>query len=216
MRPPPQGASMEKLERPHNVGTASVSALPGRVARDTELMALVAGAGDRAAFEELARHYAPRLVAWLVHRGEAGATAEDIVQEVLIAVWRKASLFDPGKASFSAWLHRITRNRWIDHRRRHGHVLPTDPELMAVLADEEVDGAEKAVVQAEAVVALREAMALLSPEHKQTLFLAFFEGLSHSEIAARTGAPLGTVKSRIRIPLKTLRAKLKEHQGVGQ
>lgn len=196
------------------VGTAAaVSALPGRAARDAELMARISSGGDRSAFEEIARHYAPRLNAWLVNRGEGRQTAEDIVQDVLVTVWRKARQFDPEKANFSAWLYRTTRNRWIDHQRKHGHVRPTDPDLMATLADAPQESAERHVEHVEAASALREAMALLPPEQKQMLQLAFFEGLSHSEIALRTGVALGTVKSRIRAPLKSLRAKLERFEG---
>lgn len=197
-------------------GLAAVSALPGRAERDAELMRRVTVASDRAAFEELTRHYGPRLAAWLINRGESRPTAEDIVQDVLVTVWRKANLFDEKKASFSAWLYRTTRNKWIDHQRKHGHVRPVEPDLMNVLADEPQESAEKGVERTQAIEALRQELALLPPEQKQMLFLAFFEGLSHSEIAARTGVALGTVKSRIRAPLMSLRVKLSQFEGAGQ
>ena len=108
--------------------SAAVTALPGRGEKDAGLMARVRATGDRAAFGELARHYGPRLKAWLMKRGEGAETAEDVVQDVLIAAWRKAALFDPEKASFSTWLFRLTRNRWIDHKRKHGRMRPTAPD----------------------------------------------------------------------------------------
>lgn len=202
--------------RRSTLGLAEVSALPGRTDKDAELMWRVKAERDRSAFSELAEHYAPRLVAWLINRGESRPTAEDIVQDVLVAVWRKASLFDENKASFSAWVFRATRNKWIDHQRRHGRVLPVEPDLMNALADAPQDSAEKGVERAQAIDALRQELALLPPEQKQMLFLAFFEGLSHSQIAARTGVALGTVKSRIRAPLMNLRVKLGKFEGAGQ
>jgi RNA polymerase sigma-70 factor (ECF subfamily) len=207
-----QGRRRRACER----GGASVSPLPGRTARDAELIRRVAGARDKSAYEELVRHYAPRLTGWLVLRGEAAATAEDIVQDVMITVWRKAAMYDSAKASFSAWLFRATRNRWIDYRRRQGALVPTEPDLMAALTDQPVESAEAPFLAGQAAAALRQAMALLPPEQKQMLYLAFFEGLTHAEIAARTGVPLGTVKSRIRAPLKSLRTALSAHEGVGQ
>ena len=104
---------------------AKVSALPGRSALDGELMLRVVTSADRDAFNALAVHYAPRLKAWLMHRGEGDSTSEDIVQDVLTAVWQKASSFDSAKASFSTWVYRMTRNRWIDHKRKHDRLQPT-------------------------------------------------------------------------------------------
>jgi RNA polymerase sigma-70 factor (ECF subfamily) len=191
---------------------AKVSALPGRSALDGELMLRVVHSADREAFNSLAVHYAPRLKAWLMHRGEDGSTSEDIVQDVLTAVWQKADRFDSAKASFSTWVYRMTRNRWIDHKRKHDRLQPTAPEVMLDLADEPEDSPHAGLEEAEAAQAVREALATLPPEQKQMLYLAFFEGLSHSEIAARTGIAIGTVKSRIRAPLKKLRTTLEAYR----
>ena len=145
-------------------------------------------------------------------RGENDATSEDIVQDVLATVWHKAATFDGSKASFSTWVYRLTRNRWIDHKRKHDRLLPTAPEDMAQLADRPAPSPHAGLEEAEAAKAVREALATLPPEQKQMLYLAFFEGLSHSEISARTGIAIGTVKSRIRAPLKKLRATLEAHR----
>ena len=194
--------------------SATVTALPGRGEKDAALMRRVRDAGDRAAFAELARHYGPRLKSWLVKRGEGGPSAEDIVQDVLVAAWRKADMFDPAKASFSTWVFRLTRNRWIDQKRKLGRLKPTAPDVMAVLADEPVESAHAALERTAASEAVRAELALLPPEHQRMLHLAFFEGLSHSEIADRTGVPLGTVKSRIRAPLRRLRETLQDYEGL--
>ncbi|WP_321489897.1 sigma-70 family RNA polymerase sigma factor [uncultured Hyphomonas sp.] len=191
---------------------AKVSALPGRSALDGELMSRVIGSADRDAFNTLAIHYAPRLKAWLMHRGEGDSTSEDIVQDVLTAVWQKAASYDSSKASFSTWVFRMTRNRWIDHKRKHDRLQPTAPQDMVELADEPEDSPHAGLEEAEAAQAVREALATLPPEQKQMLYLAFFEGLSHSAIAERTGIAIGTVKSRIRAPLKKLRTTLEAYR----
>ena len=175
-------------------------------------MQRVAQHGDRTAFSELAGHYAPRLKAWLMHRGEEGATAEDIVQDVFVSVWRKADQYNPRKASFSTWVFQITRNRWFDHKRKHSRLEATAPEDLSILADEPVEPAYSRMERSEAARAVRLAMSTLPPEQKQMLYLAFFEGLSHSAIAARTGVAIGTVKSRIRAPMKKLRGMLEEYR----
>jgi RNA polymerase sigma-70 factor (ECF subfamily) len=191
---------------------AKVSALPGRSSLDGELMSRVVTSADRDAFNALAVHYAPRLKAWLMHRGEGDSTSEDIVQDVLTAVWQKAESFDSTKASFSTWVYRMTRNRWIDHKRKHDRLQPTAPSDMINLVDEPDDSLHAGLEEAEAAQAVRDALATLPPEQKQMLYLAFFEGLSHSAIAERTGIAIGTVKSRIRAPLKKLRTTLEAHR----
>ena len=195
-------------------GRASVSALPGRSREDAALVERVSANRDRSALTILVDHYGPRLKAWLVTRGEEPQTAEDIVQDVFIQIWVKANSFDPEKASFSTWAYRITRNKWIDHRRKYDRILPTAPETMTDIVDEPQESADVAHSRNEAKRAVREELALLPPEQKQMLQLAFFEGLSHGDIAARTGVPLGTVKSRIRLSLKKMQSNLRDYAGV--
>lgn len=193
-------------------GPARVSPLPGRAETDRNLVARIVSSADRAAFNTLALHYAPRLKAWLLNRGESDATSEDIVQDVLVSVWQKADRFDAGKASFSTWVYRLTRNRWIDHKRKHDRMQPVAPADMAHLADAPIESPHAGLEEAESAIAVHEALSTLPPEQKQMLYLAFFEGLSHSAIAARTGIAIGTVKSRIRAPLKKLRSVLEDHR----
>ena len=197
-----------------NGWSASVTALPGRSAQDAALMGKIASARDRSALDALARHYGPRLKSWLMARGEQAHTAEDIVHDVLINIWIKADLFDPAKASFSTWAYRLTRNRWIDCKRRNDRMQPTAPEMIANMWDAPVEAADIQYNEAEAAAAVQRELALLSADQKEILHLAFFEGLSHSQIAERTGMALGTVKSRIRAPLKKLQTRLKDFRGV--
>lgn len=185
--------------------------MPGRSEQDEVLIGKVRLARDRNALDQLARHYGPRLKAWLMHRGAASDAAEDIVQDVLVAVWRKADKYDETKAKFSTWIYSLTRNRWIDRARKESRSEPTSPSDLARLLDAPAPAADSDYNRKEASKAVHREMALLSPEQKQVLHLAFFEGLSHAQIAERTGLPLGTVKSRIRAPLKKMQEGLRRY-----
>ena len=172
------------------------------------LMASVAQRRDRAAFAELFDYYSPRLNAYLLRLGADGATAEEITQETMVTLWRKAELFDPSKSSLATWLYRVARNRRIDVARRDrvDYVDPTEyaldiPDDQTPDADGQLDAQTREDV-------LRGAMEDLPEEQRALVRLAFFDSLSHSEIAMRTGLPLGTVKSRIRLAFSRLRRTL--------
>ena len=199
--------------RRHPSGGAKVTPMPGRAAIDATLMSRIRDQRDRAALDELAHHYAPRLKGWLTRRGEQAQTAEDIVQDVLLTVWTKAALYDENKAAFSTWVFRATRNRWFDHKRKHDRVTMMEPDVMASFVDSPTPGVDEIFNQKEAALAVRKELAELSADHRNMLYLAFYEGLTHSEIAERTGIALGTVKSRIRAPLKKMREKLTDYRG---
>mgnify|MGYP000224039289 CR=1 FL=1 len=193
---------------------ASVTELPGRSVRDAMLVAKIAQEQDKQALQEIALHYGPRLKSFLMYRGEQALTAEDIVQDVILLVWTKASQFDAQRGTFSAWVYRMTRNKWIDHKRKHDRLQPTAPDIMAVLSDDFVDSVDLSFDRAEAQSSVRKTLALLPNDRKEILHLSFFEGLSHKQIAQRTGLPLGTVKGRIRASLKKMRSGLENFRGV--
>lgn len=175
-----------------------------------DLMSRVAADRDRLAFADLFAHFAPRLKSYLRRQGAADAVAEDLVQDVMLTVWRRAQQFDRSKASLATWIFTIARNRRIDilRRERRPEIDPDDPVLTpdpSVPADIEVEreqGAER----------LRAAIATLPAAQADLLRLAFFEEQSHSDIAAGTRLPLGTVKSRIRLAVQKLRAELEDLQ----
>ena len=200
-------------ESPKSRNGAVVTVLPGRAAQDIAMMARVRDHQDRAAFEELVVHYAPRLKAWLMCRGEIAASAEDIVHDVLLTVWRKSNLFDPEKASFSTWIFRVTRNMWIDHTRKRKRLVPVEPTIIADMVDAPVEDASKEEMRRQDAEILHRELALLPPDQKQMVHLSFFEGLTHTQIAERTGIALGTVKSRIRAPLLALRQRIEGFDG---
>jgi RNA polymerase sigma-70 factor (ECF subfamily) len=167
----------------------------------------IATSRDREAFARLFDHYAPRLKAFLMRRGASAEIAEDLVQDVLLNVWRKAAQFDPVRATASAWIYSMSRNVRIDlvrrERRAEAYVRSE-----AALKDD-VDWPEDAAVASEREKLVRTAMTGLSREQVEVVRLSFVDGAAHSEIAERLGIPLGTVKSRLRLAF----ARLREHLG---
>ena len=152
-------------------------------------------------------HFAPRIRSFLINRRVPPALADDLTQDVMLAVWRRAASFDPAKAAVSTWIYTIARNLHIDHFRkqvRAGKMDEQDPYLQPEPAPE----AEELVSRSEDVDTVARALAGLSADQKSVLELAFVEGLSHSEISTRLDLPLGTVKSRVRLAMTKLRLSL--------
>ena len=172
----------------------------------TQWMLAVRDRRDRAAFADLFDHFAPRLKGFVMRSGTPPVQAEEIVQEVMLTVWRKAGLFDPQRAQVSAWIYQIARNQQIDTFRKQPRPLPDDigqdpdaePDASRILATEEEAGL------------LRRALAELKPEQREMIEKAYLGELTHQEISVQTGLPLGTIKSRIRLGLERLRRELKD------
>lgn len=178
----------------------------------SELIVKVAASRDKAAFVELFDHFAPRLKGYLMKQGADDAVAEEIAQDVMVTLWRKAELFDPKKSSASTWLFRIARNRRIDRLRRQktADLNPDEPALQPTPLPDVADEMD-ARLREERV---RAALEQLPDEQKDVVRLAFFNGLSHSEISEQTGLPLGTVKSRIRLAFGRLRQLIEADSSV--
>jgi RNA polymerase sigma-70 factor (ECF subfamily) len=174
--------------------------------RFADLLLAVAELQDRDAFAELFAYYAPRVKSYLLRLGADSALAEEIAQDVMVTVWRKAGLFDRAQASVSTWIFRIARNRRIDLFRRSKRPELDPEEEMILPSGVEAPDARIEAMETEARV--RAAMKDLPEEQVLLLKLAFYEGLSHSEIAVRLGAPLGTVKSRIRLAFAKMKVRL--------
>jgi RNA polymerase sigma-70 factor, ECF subfamily len=163
---------------------------------------------DRAAFSCLFRYFAPRLKGFGLRRGAEPSAAEELAQETMLTVWRKAGSFDPSRATVSTWIFTIVRNKRIDMFRREGA-----PQAALDEACETPDDARLADANAElsqGAQALRVAMKFLPREQLEILEKAFFEEKSHRAIAEEMSIPLGTVKSRIRLALARLRGALPE------
>jgi RNA polymerase sigma-70 factor (ECF subfamily) len=131
----------------------------------------------------------------------------------MTTLWRKAALYDPAKATPATWLYRIARNRRIDLARRDRVTLMEPGDAAFDIVDENAVDPDRTVDARDREDALRTALAQLPAEQLELVRMAFFESLSHSVIAERTGLPLGTVKSRIRLAFGRLRKTL-ESAGV--
>lgn len=160
---------------------------------------------DQAAFAAIFRHFGPRVKAFLIRSGADGALAEECMQDVMATIWTKAGQFDPERASLATWVFAIARNRRIDSVRRSRRPEPQD---LPWGPEHEPDQAEALALQQE-TERLGRAMAQLPPAQRDLVERAYYGDLSHSEIAAATGLPLGTIKSRIRLALDRLRHELK-------
>ncbi len=176
----------------------------------------VARDGDRDAFAALFAHFAPRIKAYLMRLGADAALAEELAQEAMIMVWRRAGTFDPRRSAVSTWVFTIARNKRIDALRRErpdviGNLLcdevdPEDP----VLQPEPGEAADETVLRGQETELLKTALRRLPQEQAELVRMAYFEDKAHGAIAEETGLPLGTVKSRLRLALGHLRQALRE------
>ena len=211
-RGPPNQAAAGQAKRSDGMDGKGNSKSAGETLGDAErirfadLLLAVAELQDRDAFAELFAYYAPRVKSYLLRLGADSALAEEIAQDVMVTVWRKAGLFDRAQASVSTWIFRIARNRRIDLFRRSKRP-ELDPEEEMILPSG-VEAPDARIEAMETETRVRAAMKDLPEEQVLLLKLAFYEGLSHSEIAARLGAPLGTVKSRIRLAFAKMKVRL--------
>lgn len=166
--------------------------------------------GDRAAFERLYRLASSRLFAVCLRLLPDRAEAEDVLQEVFTSIWHKAEQFDPTRASAMTWMAMIARNRAIDRLRSPSHHART---TAIELGDELPDGGASPAEEAEASTdreRLQRCMDGLDDRRRGLIRTAFFEGATYEELATRSGAPLGSVKSWIRRGLLQLRACLEQ------
>lgn len=170
-----------------------------------DLLAAVARDRDRQAFALLFRYFGPRLKTFFRRWAVSSGVAEDLVQETMLNVWRKASYFDPARAGVATWIFTIARNIRIDYlrRQRDPSLLPADPEIVPTSIEDNLVGAEQ-----EARV--RRALTALSVEQQTIIRLSYFGEKSQTEIAGELGIPLGTVKSRTRLAINRLRALLED------
>lgn len=206
----PQAASATAPDNDESVAAAPPSAIRRQSGYDRDAMAAcieaVAERQDRAAFATVYDYFAPRLKGYLMRLGADQALAEELAQEVMITVWRKAHQFDRRQASVATWLYTIARNRRIDVFRRE-KFPDYDPDDPVLLPAEEIQP-DDAVEASQREDLVRAALATLPEEQAELIQLAFFRGWTHSEIAEKQDLPLGTVKSRLRLAFRKLKASL--------
>ena len=160
---------------------------------------------DQQAFAELFSYFAPRVKAFLIKSGTNPGLAEECTQEVMATLWHKAHLFDPSRAGVSTWIFTIARNKKIDALRKQRR---PEPEDLTWGPEAEPEAADVLALQQE-TKNLSEAIARLPEQQRDLIKRAYYGDLSHSEIAAETGLPLGTIKSRLRLALVKLRQTMK-------
>ncbi|MFA5949660.1 MAG: sigma-70 family RNA polymerase sigma factor [Hyphomicrobium sp.] len=173
-----------------------------------DLLQRVAASGDVEAFRKLFQTYAPRVKSYMMRQGTDPNTAEELAQETLLTVWRKAGLYSGEKGSATTWIFTIARNLRIDRLRREvaWQPLPEDHNEKASddpAPDEELSDRERR----DRVQAI---LGELPQDQSEVVMLSYIEGLSHSEIAERLGLPLGTVKSRMRLAYQKIRDGLED------
>lgn len=171
------------------------------------LVVAVAQQRDKSAFVRIFDHFTPRLESYLARLGLEEAVAEDIAQEVMVTIWQKAFLFDPEKSTLSTWIYRIARNKRIDHARR-GQAQPVDPASPVLLDRPDEGDPDRALDGEKRDDLVRRLIQTLPKEQRDLVRRAFYEGLSHTQIADQTGIALGTVKSRLRLAFARLRKGL--------
>lgn len=175
------------------------------ISLQTRQMLAIRDQRSKEAFGTLFDHFAPRLKGFFMRSGCPSGVAEEIVQDVMLTVWRKAEQFDPHRAQVSAWIYQIARNRHIDFLRKSSRPLPeeTESEVQTQPDSEQILALQQEADQ------LKDALQRLNADQREVIERAYLGELSHQEISASTGLPLGTIKSRIRLGLERLRHELK-------
>ncbi|MDG2244269.1 MAG: sigma-70 family RNA polymerase sigma factor [Rhodospirillaceae bacterium] len=174
----------------------------------TELLVRIAEHRDKDAFSQLYAHYAPRVKSYLMRQGADQASAQELSQEAMVSVWRKADRFDSTKASAGTWIFTVARNLRIDALRKEKR--PSfDPDDPAFVPAAEV-APDQFVEVGETQTKIKAAIAELPEDQAEVIRLSFYHDKPHGEIAEYLDLPLGTVKSRLRLAMRRLRMALGE------
>lgn len=175
-----------------------------------KLIIAIARTSDREAFVLLFDHFSPRVKALLMQRGTPADLAEELAQETLLTVWRKAALFDPSRAGASTWIATIARNLRIDAARREKRSRLSTVYDILEQEGEAPEQPDQLMAGTERDALVRTALTSLSTDQYTVVKLAFLEGLTHQDVATRLSIPLGTVKSRLRLAMARLRGALED------
>ena len=169
--------------------------------QDWSLMLLaLAETKDKAIYIQLYRHFAPKIKAYIIRLGLVETTAEELMQETMLSVWRKADLYSASKAAASTWVFTLARNKSIDWMRKQKY-----PEYSLDAWHEEPDDEHNSGEQLVVYDRMAKVISELPADQEQVIYMSFYEGRSHSDISDRLGIPLGSVKSRIRLASQKLK-----------
>jgi len=181
-----------------------------RKARMRENLRRIGADRDEQAFADVYDYFAGRVKSFLIGKGMNEDSAEELTQEIMLIIWRRAESYDPDRAAASTWIFTIARNRHIDFLRGNQRVeVELDDEILE-LETTERDSQEKHVESEQAARRLADALEKLPQEQKQVMHLSYFRGQSHGAIAKWLDLPIGTVKSRIRLAMQSVRSQLTE------
>ncbi|MGI9521306.1 MAG: sigma-70 family RNA polymerase sigma factor [Hyphomicrobiaceae bacterium] len=186
------------LRRPPPVNGFAMGDLLQRIAVDR----------DAHAFQELFEQFAPRVKAVLMRQGADPATAEELAQETMLTVWRKASYYVEGRGNVATWVFTIARNLRIDRIRRQKSWAEVDEDLTTHVAEDMPP--DEQVMQQQTQDLVGSALKTLPQDQLEVIRLSYMEGLSQSEIASKLSLPLGTVKSRMRLAYQRLRGAFED------
>lgn len=181
------------------------------MSEEADCLARIARERDERAFSRLYDLQSPLLFGLACRILARRDEAEEVLQEIMLKVWREASRYDPARGSARAWLVMMTRSRCLDRLRRRSTAMRRESpagESLDYTPDDSLMAVEE-MSRAEERVAVRQALDSLPEAQRSALEAAFFEGLTHAEISAQTGEPLGTVKTRIRLGMMKLAETLK-------
>ncbi len=167
---------------------------------------------DRQAFVRLFDYYAGRLKSFYMQQGLNPETAEELVQEVFVLIWRKAEQFDPAKANASTWIYTIARNKRIDFLRKDIKRQEDPVEFLPDIEEDQSQGPEEKVIQTDLSVRMKEIINILPKDQRTIILQSYFQGLTHQEIADKNKIPLGTVKSRMRLAVERLKHTWKDNR----
>ncbi len=186
--------------------TSNIKADIRKLNSDDELSLCIKAIGknqDRQAFAIIFKYFAPRLKSFLIKSGSSESQSEEVIQEVMIAVWTKATTYDYNKSSVSTWVYTIARNKRIDKiRKEKRHYLSESDEGLEIPVD---STQEKEIFSAQLSGNLKKYMSNLPEEQSKLLKLSYFYNKTHADISEELKIPLGTVKSRIRLALTKMR-----------
>ncbi|WP_299179505.1 sigma-70 family RNA polymerase sigma factor [uncultured Neptuniibacter sp.] len=166
----------------------------------SDLLVQLAERRDKQIYIAIFRHFAPKIKAYIARLGLVESTAEELMQETMLAVWRKAHMYNRSKAAASTWIYTLARNLSIDWMRKQKY-----PEYGLEAWHEEPDEERNSGEDEVTADRLQKAISQLPEKQAQVIYMSFFEGRSHTDISDRLGIPLGSVKSRLRLASEKLK-----------
>lgn len=199
------------LQQSTSMEVARSWAQPPRPESMPELLLKIARERSEAAFRELFNEFGPKVRSYMRRQGVDAATADELAQETLLTVWRKAALYSAAKGTPASWIFTIARNIRIDRIRREvGWQELTETDAETIPSEDQPPDETVSAAQRQARV--QAVLAELPVEQREVVVLAFIDGLSHADIADRLALPLGTVKSRMRLAYQKVRTALEDLQ----